>query len=53
MALNKLVPHHCRLKRDGIVHTVLASVLLPGDIVVFGTGDRIPANLRLIEVRVY
>ncbi|CAL1711624.1 unnamed protein product [Somion occarium] len=48
-ALNKLVPHHCHLIRDGkLVHT-LANELVPGDIVTFTTGDRIPADVRLIS----
>ncbi|KZT72352.1 calcium-transporting P [Daedalea quercina L-15889] len=47
-ALNKLVPHHCHLMRDGQQLHVLANELVPGDIVTFTTGDRIPADLRLI-----
>lgn len=47
-ALNKLVPHHCHLVRDGRPHHTLANELLPGDLVTFGVGDRIPADLRLI-----
>ncbi|KIP09057.1 hypothetical protein PHLGIDRAFT_68280 [Phlebiopsis gigantea 11061_1 CR5-6] len=47
-ALNKLVPHHCHLTRDGKTITTLANELVPGDIVTFSTGDRIPADVRLI-----
>ncbi|KAH9914676.1 calcium-transporting ATPase [Fomitopsis serialis] len=47
-ALNKLVPHHCHLMRDGQQLHVLANELVPGDIVTFTTGDRIPADLRLV-----
>lgn len=46
-ALNKLVPHHCHLVRDGILSDVLANDLVPGDVVHFGIGDRIPADCRL------
>ncbi|EKM53692.1 uncharacterized protein PHACADRAFT_163996 [Phanerochaete carnosa HHB-10118-sp] len=46
-ALNKLVPHHCHIIRDGKSLTTLANELVPGDIVTFGTGDRIPADVRL------
>ncbi|KAI5477200.1 calcium-transporting ATPase [Pseudohyphozyma bogoriensis] len=46
-ALNKLVPHYCHLIRDGNKTTQLANVLVPGDLITFGTGDRIPADLRL------
>lgn len=36
--------------RDGQVYTVLASELVPGDLVRFSTGDRIPADCRLVTV---
>ncbi|CAO1637904.1 unnamed protein product [Sympodiomycopsis kandeliae] len=48
-ALTKLVPHYCHLIRDGVTSHVLANELVPGDIVTFSTGDRIPADLRIIE----
>lgn len=48
-ALNKLVPHHCHVIRQGSTIHVLANELVPGDIVTFSTGDRIPADIRLIE----
>ncbi|KAL8293642.1 hypothetical protein RQP46_000343 [Phenoliferia psychrophenolica] len=46
-ALNKLVPHYCHLIRDGNKTTQLANVLVPGDLITFSTGDRIPADIRL------
>ena len=48
-ALNKLVPHHCHLIRDGQRQHTLANDLLPGDLVTFEVGDRIPADLRIIQ----
>jgi Ca2+-transporting ATPase len=48
-ALNKLVPHHCRVVRDGQELHVLANELVPGDLVKFQTGDRIPADIRIID----
>ncbi|GAA5997171.1 Ca(2+)/Mn(2+)-transporting P-type ATPase PMR1 [Rhodotorula paludigena] len=48
-ALNKLVPHYCHLIRNGRKSTQLANVLVPGDLVTFHTGDRIPADLRLTQ----
>jgi Ca2+-transporting ATPase len=48
-ALNKLVPHHCHLVRDGQISDVLANNLVPGDVVHFGVGDRIPADCRLTK----
>lgn len=35
---------------DGQVYTVLANELVPGDLVRFSTGDRIPADCRLVSV---
>ncbi|KAN0062705.1 High affinity Ca2+/Mn2+ P-type ATPase-like protein [Thecaphora frezii] len=48
-ALNKLVPHYCHLVRDGVTSKVLANELVPGDVVTFSTGDRIPADLRICQ----
>ncbi len=48
-ALNKLVPHYCHLIRDGVTSSVLANELVPGDVVTFSTGDRIPADVRVAE----
>ncbi|WVW84125.1 calcium-transporting P-type ATPase, PMR1-type [Kwoniella bestiolae CBS 10118] len=47
-ALNKLVPHYCHLIRNGHPLTPLANALVPGDLVTFSVGDRIPADIRLI-----
>jgi Ca2+-transporting ATPase len=47
-ALNKLVPHHCHIIRDGKQIHLLANEVVPGDLVTFTTGDRIPADLRII-----
>lgn len=35
--------------RDGQLTNLMATELVPGDIVVLGVGDRIPADLRLFE----
>eukprot|EP00158_Paraphelidium_tribonemae_P008378 Partr_v1_DN28566_c0_g1_i2_m73335 putative ATPase CA transporting len=48
-ALEKLVPHYCHVLREGHYITVLGGELVPGDIVKIGTGDRVPADLRLVE----
>ncbi len=47
-ALNKLVPHHCHIIRDGKQTHLLANEVVPGDLVTFTTGDRIPADLRIL-----
>lgn len=48
-ALNKLVPHYCNLIRNGQPLKPLANALLPGDLITFTVGDRVPADVRLIE----
>ena len=47
-ALNNLVPAEAHLTRNGNTSTVLASSLVPGDLVHFNQGDRVPADVRLI-----
>jgi len=47
--LNKLVPPTCNCLRDGHAETFLARTLVPGDIVLLSTGDRVPADLRIFE----
>jgi len=43
------VPHHCHLLRDGLPAHLLANELVPGDIVNFSVGDRVPADVRLLD----
>ncbi len=40
----------CVSLRDGSVVELLARWLVPGDVVHLNTGDRVPADMRLIEV---
>uniref|UniRef100_A0A0N4ZTY8 Calcium-transporting ATPase n=1 Tax=Parastrongyloides trichosuri TaxID=131310 RepID=A0A0N4ZTY8_PARTI len=47
--LNKLVPPQARAIRNGVEVSFLARELVPGDIVVLSLGDRIPADVRIIE----
>ncbi len=49
-ALTQLVPHYCHVFRDSHLITMLAQELVPGDIIKFSTGDRIPADIRLCKV---
>ncbi|CAG8570263.1 5194_t:CDS:2 [Paraglomus brasilianum] len=46
--LNRLVPHFCNIMRDGRALTINANQLVPGDLVLFGVGDRVPADIRLV-----
>ncbi|KAJ2790505.1 High affinity Ca2+/Mn2+ P-type ATPase-like protein, partial [Coemansia helicoidea] len=49
-ALSSLVPNHCHVVREGGQQLkMLADDLVPGDIVRLATGDRVPADVRLVE----
>jgi len=50
-ALKRMVSPRCNVLRDGHAQAVAAASLVPGDIVLLRTGDRIPADLRLLESR--
>ena len=48
-ALQKLSGHEAKVVRDGKVKTIASRNLVPGDIVVFDTGDYVPADLRIMD----
>ncbi len=48
-ALRNMLPLKVSVYRDGIEKTILASELVPGDIVLLHEGDKIPADMYLIE----
>ncbi len=48
-ALRRMLSPQCRVVRDGSEAEVDAQTLVPGDVVVLEIGDRVPADLRLIE----
>ena len=48
-ALLELAAPQATVKRDGNIQTVPAREIVPGDIVLFETGDKVPADIRLIE----
>lgn len=47
MALRSVLTQHARVKRDGDIQTVEIAELVPGDIVLLESGDRVPADMRL------
>lgn len=50
-ALSKMVPENVAAMRDGKKITLAASELVPGDIVLLASGDKVPADMRLVQVR--
>ncbi len=48
-ALRELLPQQARLLRDGAEITLQAEKLVPGDLLLLGEGDKVPADCRIIE----
>ena len=48
-ALQRMLSPHCNVIRDGGAREIDAAELVPGDIVLLEVGDRVPADLRLVE----
>ncbi len=50
-ALRRMTVSQARVLRDRKLREIPADELVPGDIVFLASGDRVPADLRLIEVK--
>jgi Ca2+-transporting ATPase len=48
-ALSRMVPDNANVFRDGKLLSLPASVLVPGDVVQLVSGDKVPADMRLIR----
>jgi len=48
IALKELVNTQCRVLREGDSYEIIADELVPGDIVFLESGDKVPADLRLL-----
>lgn len=48
-SLKRMMPNKCTVTRDGVEQKVEASELVPGDLVRIYIGDRVPADIRIIE----
>ncbi|MCF8261782.1 MAG: cation-translocating P-type ATPase [Melioribacteraceae bacterium] len=50
-SLRKMAAPHATVLRNGIESIVFAHEVVPGDIVLLATGDKIPADCRLLEAK--
>lgn len=48
-ALRQMLSPHCKVIRNGLEELIDASNLVPGDVVLLESGDRVPADLRIVE----
>ncbi len=49
-AIRNMLSPHCIVLRDGSYRELEADQLVPGDVVLLASGDRVPADLRLLQV---
>jgi len=50
-AIRQMLSPHAMVMRDGRRTTISAEKLVPGDIVLLQSGDKVPADLRLVRVK--
>ncbi|HSG21831.1 MAG TPA: HAD-IC family P-type ATPase, partial [Azonexus sp.] len=50
-AIRKMLSLHAVVLRDGRRQEIAAEGLVPGDVVLLASGDKVPADLRLLETR--
>ena len=48
-ALEKLLPHYVKVLRDNNIGLILATHLVPGDVILLQEGDNVSADCRIIE----
>ncbi|MFC1589131.1 cation-transporting P-type ATPase [Pseudomonadota bacterium] len=50
-AIRNMLSHQAMVKRDGTFISLAAEQLVPGDVVLLQSGDKVPADLRLFKTR--
>ncbi len=48
-AMKRLLPYRAKVMRSGGVREIGADEVVPGDVVLLSEGDRVPADMRIIE----
>lgn len=48
-AFKNFLPDYCNVIRDGQKKNIIATKLVPGDIVIMNSGQKVPADLRVIS----
>lgn len=49
-SIKTMLPDHCLLVRDGNQTQILASEVVPGDVLCIKAGNKLPADVRLVEI---
>lgn len=49
-SIKDMLPDECQVVRDGVQMTLFASDLVPGDVLLVKAGNKLPADIRLVEV---
>ena len=49
LALKRMVPQYATVIRDGVISKIDATRLVPDDIVMLVSGDKVPADVQLVE----
>jgi magnesium-transporting ATPase (P-type) len=50
-SIRNMLSAEARVLRDGLVRLIPAEDIVPGDVVLLESGDKIPADLRLVDVK--
>lgn len=48
-SITTMLPDKCLVKRDGVQVTIVASEIVPGDILLIRAGNKLPADVRFLE----
>ena len=49
-SITNMLPENCLVKRDGRQTEVVASDIVPGDVLFIRAGNKLPADVRFIEM---